>query len=153
MDYRIRLFQEGNDRQQLKALGLPLKYINQYTNSPPLHYALWVLGLCVNYLYLMTADNSRQIIGTILLRRKLDIFCGRFSWRIHAVYVAPELRGKGLGVKLMNHVTAQLRDWHVAEVRLKVDSDNEPAISLYKKCGFVEDVVIKSQLVLVKHIS
>jgi ribosomal-protein-alanine N-acetyltransferase len=72
---------------------------------------------------------------------------------MHAVYVAPELRRRGLGAGLVFHALDILRELRVGEVSLKVDENNEAAIRLYKKCGFSERAKRRGQLILFMHIT
>ena len=150
-EFDIRPYR-GEDRGELELLELPEKYINQYTNSPPLHYTLSMLGVCTNYLYLMTRKSSSKVVGTILLRKRLDPLRAGYSWKMHAVYVSPELRGKGLGIELVQYVLQELDRRHVQEVGLNVDEDNKAAIGLYLKCGFSEKEKKNGQLILVKRL-
>ena len=150
--YKIRQFQEI-DRKQLELIGLPANYIAQYTNSAPLYRALKCFGILTSYLYLMTEQECAKVLGTILLRKRLRLIGRGYQWRIHAVYVAPELRGKGFGVELVQYALRRLSERRVKEVSLKVDEDNEPAIGLYRKCGFAEIERRKRQLVLARHLT
>jgi ribosomal protein S18 acetylase RimI-like enzyme len=152
-EFTIREYCGGNDDRQLESVGLPQKYVRQYTNSPPFYAAAKLFGICTHYLYLLVQVPSSQVVGTILLRRRFDFLHARYVWKMHAVYVAPQLRGRGLGVELVLHALDRLRERGVGEVSLKVDEDNTPAISLYKKCGFVEEAKRHGQLVLVKSVT
>jgi ribosomal protein S18 acetylase RimI-like enzyme len=149
--FEIRSYR-ASDRRQLERVELPLKYVKQYTNAPPLHFVLKLLGICTNYLYLMTLKDSPKVVGTILLRKRLSPMSAAYIWKMHAVYVAPELRGRGLGVALVDHALRQLQKWRVPSVSLKVDEENEPAIRLYKKCGFAEKRTKNRQLIMFKRI-
>jgi ribosomal protein S18 acetylase RimI-like enzyme len=55
------------------------------------------------------------------------------------VAVAPDLRGKGFGRKLVKAVMAQY-----PHVKLIARADNEPLIRLYKELGFAEDCRIEN---------
>jgi ribosomal protein S18 acetylase RimI-like enzyme len=152
-EFNIRPYQGGGDRRQLELIQLPVKYIRQYTNSPPLHYLLKLVGICTNYLYLMTPSGSSNVVGTILLRKRLQGFQAGYTWKIHAVYVAPELRGRGLGVELLTYVFERLRERGADDVSLKVDETNEPAVRLYRKYGFTEKARIKDQIIFSKRVN
>ena len=152
-EFEIRPYQGTTDRRQLELTRLPDNLINQYTNASPLFYALNRLGICSNYLYVMTPKAGADIVGTILLRKRLQGFPARHVWKIHAVSVAPELRGQGLGVELLNYVFEKLRERGVGEVSLKVDAGNEPAVRLYRKFGFTEQARIKDQIIFVRQVS
>ena len=151
-EFQIRPYQRG-DREQLELIKLPTKYIRQYTNSPPWFCTLKALGICTNYFYLMTPSGSSGIVGTILLRKRLRGFFAGYAWKIHAVYVAPELRGCGLGVELLSYAFQRLRERGAIEVSLKVDETNEPAIRLYRKCGFAEKARTRDQIVFIKRVT
>ena len=86
--FKIRPYQGETDNKQLGLLGLPRKYMAQYTNSPPLYHALMRLGICTNYLYLMTEEGSAKVVGTILLRKRLNLVEAEYHWKMHAVYVS-----------------------------------------------------------------
>jgi ribosomal protein S18 acetylase RimI-like enzyme len=152
-EFKIRPYQGGDDRRQLELTRLPEMYISQYTNSSPFYFTLKVLGICTNYLYLMTPCDSPDIVGTLLLRKRLQGFPARYVWKIHAVGVAPELRGRGLGGKLLNYAFERLRERGAEEVSLKVDATNEPAIRLYRKFGFTERATIEDQIIFVKRVN
>jgi ribosomal protein S18 acetylase RimI-like enzyme len=108
------------------------------------------LGICASFFYLMTGQDADKVLGTILLRKRFSLAARGYHWKIHAVYVDPELRGRGLGVELVRFALGELAGWRVAEVSLKVDEDNEPAIRLYRKCGFEEKEKANGQLIMVK---
>ena len=152
-EFQIRPYRGKVDRQQLEIIKLPEKYIKQYTNSSPFYFTLKSLGICTDYLYVMTPSLGENIVGTILLRKRLRGFLPRYIWKIHAVGVAPELRGRGLGVELLRYAFERLQEHGAEEVSLKVDSTNEPAIRLYRKYGFTEKTKIGDQIIFVKHVN
>lgn len=55
---------------------------------------------------------------------------------IEMLGVAPAWRGEGLAARLLAYAESVARDEGVANITLTVVSDNEAAITLYKKCGF-----------------
>jgi L-amino acid N-acyltransferase YncA len=58
---------------------------------------------------------------------------------IHAIYLAPEQRGRGLGVPLLEAACAWLADRGFATVVLWVLTANAPARRFYERQGFVQD--------------
>jgi ribosomal-protein-alanine N-acetyltransferase len=73
------------------------------------------------------------------------------SW-ILSLGVIPDVRGHGLGRRLMVESLRQLRSEDAHEVRLTVDPDNDRAVSLYEHLGFAqEEDVHKDYLGLGKH--
>jgi ribosomal protein S18 acetylase RimI-like enzyme len=57
---------------------------------------------------------------------------------LRSVWVSPEARGQGLGDRLIGAVEAWARRSGGAELRLAVIEGNEPAVSLYRRLGFVD---------------
>lgn len=56
---------------------------------------------------------------------------------IYSVYVAPELRGRGIARGLMRRLLDELRSMgQIEKVSLGVTSDNAAAVRLYEKLGF-----------------
>ena len=72
-----------------------------------------------------------EIVGYIYASFVLD------EAEIGNICVLPELRGQGVGRKLMEELLNILKSVEVTRVFLEVESDNEGAIALYEKCGFV----------------
>jgi dTDP-4-amino-4,6-dideoxy-D-galactose acyltransferase len=59
------------------------------------------------------------------------------SGRIPLIAVAAELRGQGLGGRLVQGALGWFADLGVREVRVKTQANNIPAVGLYERCGFV----------------
>ena len=59
--------------------------------------------------------------------------------KIHAVFVDPDFRGKGIGYSLLKRMIDDLHNNPVTvRVVLSVNNENETAKNLYKKLGFVQ---------------
>lgn len=86
---------------------------------------------------LMIRENAK-IIGYCWLHpviregRAID----RRKWRLHMFGTDPEFQGKGWGKKLFQTSLEYLRKREVTSLELTVDSENTPAIHLYKSLGF-----------------
>jgi ribosomal protein S18 acetylase RimI-like enzyme len=66
--------------------------------------------------------------GAPKLRHRVNLF---------AVYVTPRMRGKRVGMALLQEVIEYSKQLpHVEKINLTVVSTNEPAIKLYEKVGF-----------------
>lgn len=52
------------------------------------------------------------------------------------VLIDEEMRGSGIGARLVEFLVSVARDSGARRVRLSVYSDNKRAISIYNKCGF-----------------
>ena len=57
------------------------------------------------------------------------------------LYVRPELRGNGIGTKLINSVIDKAKETKCRKLRWQVSGWNEPAIEFYKKLGASVDPV------------
>jgi mycothiol synthase len=58
------------------------------------------------------------------------------KWRLHMFGTDPEFQGKGWGKKLFQASLEHLRKREATSLELTVDSENTPAIQLYKSVGF-----------------
>lgn len=56
---------------------------------------------------------------------------------VTTIAVAPEYRRQGLGKKMMDEILARSKDRGVLCATLEVRADNEAAIKMYEKLGFV----------------
>lgn len=66
--------------------------------------------------------------GAVKLRHRVNLL---------AVYVTPKVRGKQVGMSLLQAIIDHAKDWpYVEKINLTVVSTNEPAIQLYGKNGF-----------------
>jgi GNAT superfamily N-acetyltransferase len=61
-----------------------------------------------------------------------------------AMFVATFARREGTGVALVDALTSWARDCGASQIALWVTSDNNPAVSLYQRCGFRLTGVSKS---------
>lgn len=76
------------------------------------------LPLAENFIF----EEERQLIGFISL----------VGERVCALFVAPEMQGRGIGKALLEHAKILK-----GRLSLRVYRENERALSFYKKCGFV----------------
>lgn len=80
----------------------------------------------------LVAEHDGKIVGSVI---------GGFDGRRGIVYhlaVAQELRGEGLGGRLMDEVEGRLREKGCLRVYLLVTNENETAIRFYEKRGWNE---------------
>jgi len=54
----------------------------------------------------------------------------------HSVYVAPQMRGQGLGKQLLAEIVSAANDAGMHAIIGAIDADNEASIALHKKAGF-----------------
>ncbi len=63
---------------------------------------------------------------------------------INNLAVVPELRGRGLGTRLLEAVIAEAAHLGASVVTLEVRASNEPALQLYQSAGFKQEGVRKN---------
>lgn len=86
---------------------------------------------------LLIRDNSK-IIGYSWLHpvMKEGRPAEKRKWRLHMFGVDPEFQGKGWGKKLFQSSCEHVRKRDASAMELTVDSENTPAVQLYKSEGF-----------------
>lgn len=82
-----------------------------------------------SYIKVLAVDNEK--IGIIMAAIDNDNI-----GFIYSIYVKDDHRKKGYGTLLMNQALSFLKSKKTTKILLNVGSDNESAISLYKKIGF-----------------
>ncbi len=58
--------------------------------------------------------------------------------RLYSIAVNPAFRGHGIGARLLEDAMAQARHAGCERLRLEVREDNAPAMTLYRRRGFIE---------------
>lgn len=89
------------------------------------------------YLVAETADTSR-VMGQLLVTREWSDWRNGWYWWIQSVYVAPDMRRRGVYRALHAHVLEEAREARqsaVLAVKLYVDRDNERARATYRSLG------------------
>lgn len=89
--------------------------------------------------YVLAACDGPIIVGVL----RLSVYPSprmRHAGRIGPVAVHPEHRGKGVGSVLMTAATDFADNWlNLSRLHLLVFVDNQAAIKLYKKAGFMDE--------------
>lgn len=79
----------------------------------------------------VVAENQKNIVGYILFNQILD------EAEIYKIVVSKEFRKKQIAFKIVEFLLDELKKNNVKKIFLEVRKNNIPAISLYKKCGFI----------------
>ena len=82
-----------------------------------------------NKICIVAVDES--LVGYIYASFVLD------EAEIGNICIVPECRGQGVGRSLIDAMLSDLKSRGVCKVFLEVESDNESAIRLYERSGFV----------------
>ncbi len=77
-------------------------------------------------------DTKRRVAGFAMLRLLED------EAELLTIVVDPKWRGKGVGAALLRATMDDLLMTPVTRMFLEVETDNQPAIALYKAFGFAE---------------
>ncbi|MRN53168.1 GNAT family N-acetyltransferase [Paenibacillus monticola] len=81
-------------------------------------------------------DSSGSLVGIVTFMRENSLKAVH-KGNVYGMYVAPEMRGKGLGKLLMLELITRARDCEgLEQINLTVVSDNDSAKKLYKSVGF-----------------
>lgn len=80
---------------------------------------------------IIVSENEKSIVGYILFNQILD------EAEIYKIVVSKNFRNKQIAFKIIEFLLDELKKNDVKKIFLEVRKSNIPAISLYKKCGFI----------------
>ena len=83
----------------------------------------------------LIAEHGDSPVGFALFFHNFSTFLGRPGLYIEDLYVSPELRGKGIGNKLLKEIARIARDRGCGRLEWAVLDWNEPAIKFYEGLG------------------
>ncbi|MBT1444623.1 ribosomal protein S18-alanine N-acetyltransferase [Shewanella sp. JM162201] len=73
-----------------------------------------------------------ELVGFAIVQQIVD------EATLFDICIKPEMQGRGLGVRLMDHLIGEARDSGASVLMLEVRASNVAAIGLYRKLGFTE---------------
>ncbi len=79
---------------------------------------------------LLVATEAEKIVGYVCVYVSFD------EGELTNIAVEPDCRGQGIGFELMDAVKTEAMNSSVSRIVLEVRVSNNPAITLYEKCGF-----------------
>ena len=84
-------------------------------------------------------EESKQIVGFSTFGKRQDLSEGlpQYDCELHAMYVSPDRKGKGIGKRLLSEVLKQQRENDHKKMLLWCFKKNLPTIEFYKKTGGV----------------
>lgn len=86
----------------------------------------------------LIATRGGKAVGLALYFDEFSTWRGRRGVYLQDLYVAPDLRGSGLGRLLVKAVVARAAADGAVYLRLAVDEENEQAARFYARLGFIE---------------
>lgn len=79
----------------------------------------------------IVAEKEENVIGYVIFNQILD------EAEIYKIVVSKNFRNKQIAFKIIEFLLDELKKNDVKKIFLEVRKSNIPAISLYKKCGFI----------------
>ena len=105
---------------------------------PVLEWIINGLKACPSaHAFIATLEDGTPA-GLLIAYQVFSTFKAAPVVNIHDVIVASAARGKGVGKALLNTVEDYARSIKACTLTLEVRQDNEPALGLYKKVGFLD---------------
>lgn len=102
----------------------------------------WLIPVIINYGRTVIATSEDKIVGVCLAFRDWNDNSNAF---IHSFHIHKDFRGQGLGDKFLAQTIKLFTREGIKKVELTVDPDNQPAVQLYKKHGFLTYKVKKDE--------
>ena len=87
----------------------------------------------------LIAEGSRgEIVGYAFLRLEPESFLDLSNARVwlHDIYISPDVRGQGLGKRLLNAATETAREFRSSVLMLQVWPQNRDAKAIFQQYGF-----------------
>jgi ribosomal protein S18 acetylase RimI-like enzyme len=91
---------------------------------------------------LFFVTEQDRTVGCLWIGQATDQRTGKAQAYIFLVAIDPGHQRRGLGTYLLSKAQEQTEQWGLSELTLQVYPDNQSALKLYEKLGFV----VKSQL-------
>ena len=79
-------------------------------------------------------EGESGLQGYAMVAKSFSTEFGKPCMWLEDIYVAPEFRDRGIGSMFMSYIQNKYTD---AIFRLEVEPENERAVHVYEKCGFV----------------
>ena len=138
-DLRIRRADLGHPRDLAAIADLVAAFGAEDGNVPSWH-ARESLGqhLRSRASFVLLAEDraTRHAVAMLIAQRNLSSFTALDSCNIHDVYVTADARGRGIARRLMHVAEAHARALGCGKMTLEVNTDNHPALALYRSLGY-----------------
>jgi ribosomal protein S18 acetylase RimI-like enzyme len=138
VDYNIHRINAGDTSQLdqfIHSAGSSLRTFRYFQNRP--------YSVLENHLVTCLLMNENKPIGYGHLDRNGDtVWLG--------IAVAEVFKGMGLGKLIMDFLVSTAKSKRLSKVKLTVDDGNIPAISFYKKFGFISQGALNENCLLME---
>ncbi len=84
---------------------------------------------------IMAGDDA---VGMVVLHTMIGTAEGGWVGKIQDFYIEPSFRRQGIGMRVIEELTAIAAAQSLKEIALLADKDNAPALRFYNACGFNE---------------
>ena len=96
------------------------------------------------------AREGDRVLGMVNIQKTISTAEGGPVGSFEDFVVRPELRGRGLGTRLIRHAIEESRKAGLLRLILLTDGDNANAQRLYERAGFVRSGMLPMRLKLVE---
>jgi GNAT superfamily N-acetyltransferase len=128
----FRRYNKNTDYNDLIKIGFSKKDIEKSTTSGLKYKLSALLGIYKRQLFVAYSPDDKKVVGTILLKRRVDI---DFRWCMNSTWeenVLPEFRRRGIMTFLHAEVANLLREKGVDRFYVTVDFDNPTSYDYHK---------------------
>ncbi len=94
----------------------------------------------------LVANQDGRVVGSVMLLCTLSTALGEDVCLLEDLIVAPDLRGRGIGKRLLDAAVDEARRRGWVRITLLTDADNEAAQRLYERRGFGRSAMVPLRL-------
>ena len=95
--------------------------------------------------FALVAELDGEVVGVVTWTLVRGLFHGKKSAVIQEASVAPACRDRGIGRALLEEAVARIKRQDIAEISISTGFENERAMHLYRRLGFVEETLLLEQ--------
>lgn len=127
-------------QQDIDEMVLLLKSLfatkTDFQFDPASQVAALELLLTSDNCLILVAERGDQIVGMCCGQTVISTAEGGLALLVEDVVVRQDIRGKGIGHKMMRTLAAWATSRNISRLQLLVDRNNDPAIAFYDKYGW-----------------
>ena len=90
----------------------------------------------------LLAEHEGRTVGLLSMFMRLDLYHGGLVCAIDELVVEDGFRRQGVGSELLHEAKRRAEDAGCAEISISTLVDNQPAIRLYRRQGFVDEALL-----------